>query len=132
MIKWYMKALRNYAGFEGRSVRSEFWYFVLGNFILGLIASFVDLALGTDNIGDVQIGLVGSLLSLALLIPGWAVGCRRLHDIGRSGWWQLIGLIPIVGWILVIVWWATDGERGPNRYGPDPRNEERPEGAFAT
>lgn len=66
-------------------------------------------------------GLLGLLYSIAILVPSIAVGVRRLHDTGRSGWWLLIGLIPIVGWIIAIMWLATDSQTGTNTYGPNPK-----------
>ena len=105
--------LTQYATFTGRARRSEFWWFYLFNFIVSIAASIVDAAIGAP--------VLQIVVGLGLLIPGLAVGARRLHDTGRSGWWQLIGLVPLVGIILLIVWWATDGHPGPNRWGPSPK-----------
>jgi uncharacterized membrane protein YhaH (DUF805 family) len=122
---WYLKALRQYTDFTGRARRKEYWIFTLVNviisFVLGFLDSVLDLVGNIGNIGLLNIGLLGGLYSLAVLLPSWAVGCRRLHDIGRRGWWQLIAIIPLIGWIMLIVFWATDGERQPNAYGPDPK-----------
>ena len=104
-----------YATFTGRARRSEYWFFALFNVIVSIISSAIDRAIP----GDIQI--VGTIVGLALLVPGLAVGARRLHDTGRSGWWQLIGLVPLVGVILLIVWFATDGHPGPNQHGPSPK-----------
>ena len=100
-----------YATFEGRARRSELWWFVLFNFIVGLILSVISA------------GLLGMVYNLAVLIPGLAVGARRLHDTGRSGWWMLIGLIPLIGLIVLIVFYATPGHKGANKYGADPIND---------
>ena len=100
---------RQYVGFAGRAARSEFWYFELFAVLLGVGASIVD-----------RTGAVSGLISLALLLPGLAVSVRRLHDTNRSGWWLLIALIPIIGIIILIVWWATRGELNENRFGPPP------------
>jgi uncharacterized membrane protein YhaH (DUF805 family) len=120
----FMTAVRTcfaqYVGFSGRARRSEFWYFVLFTFLVGAVANILDEILGTDyDTGSG--GLLSTVASLALLLPQVAVGARRLHDIDRSGWWQLIGIIPIIGWILVIVWFATDTKPGDNQYGPNPK-----------
>jgi uncharacterized membrane protein YhaH (DUF805 family) len=106
--------LSQYATFSGRARRSEFWWFVLANFLASIVASIVD-----------QVLLDGPLfeyvLLLALLVPGLAVGARRLHDTGRSGWWQLIAFVPLVGIIVLVVFWVQDGHRGPNQHGPSPK-----------
>lgn len=117
MIEWYLKVVRdNYANFSGRARRSEYWYFLLFNLII-LIALFGLSAL---------IGSVGMILyviyALATFVPGLAVVVRRLHDINKSGWYYFVGLIPIVGGIWLIVLLATEGDNGPNQYGPDPKN----------
>lgn len=100
-----------YVTFEGRAARSEFWYWMLFAFIANVVAGIVDSVLG--------LGLVGLLVSLALLLPGLAVSARRLHDIDRTAWWLLIALTGI-GIILLIVWDCIKGTTGPNRFGPDP------------
>ena len=116
MIDWWKKVVfENYANFEGRARRSEFWYFQLFNFIISFVLSFV-LALISESLIAVSY-----LFSLAVLIPSIAVGVRRLHDTNRSGWWMLIGLVPLVGAIVLIYFFASEGTAGPNQYGPDPK-----------
>jgi uncharacterized membrane protein YhaH (DUF805 family) len=100
---------RQYVGFSGRAPRSEFWYFQLFAVLLGIGAAILD-----------PTGAIGGLVSLALLLPSLAVSVRRLHDTNRSGWWLLIALIPLVGIIILIVWWASRGEPHANRFGPPP------------
>ena len=121
----FMTAVRtcfsNYVGFSGRARRSEFWYFVLFTFLVGVVTTVVDRVLGTDFATGG--GLVNMLGSLVLILPSLAVAVRRMHDTGRSGWWLLIGFIPIVGWILLIVWYCTDTEPGDNQYGPNPKSD---------
>ncbi|MGH7108571.1 MAG: DUF805 domain-containing protein [Acetobacteraceae bacterium] len=107
--------LRNYVGFEGRAPRAEYWYFVLFTIICQIAADIVGVASGTSYGAS---GL-GGLVALALFLPSLAVSVRRLHDINRSGWWYLIVFVPIVGWILLLVWACTRGTGGPNRFGPD-------------
>ncbi|WP_020569608.1 DUF805 domain-containing protein [Neolewinella persica] len=118
MVEYYKLALSKYAQFTGRSRRSEFWYFVLGNFVVGLIIGLVGGILG-DTIST---GLSG-LYNLAIFIPSIAVAVRRLHDTGRSGWWYLIAF-TIIGIFLLIYWWALDSEPGVNKWGPNPKTGE--------
>lgn len=119
-MNWYIGVLKKYAVFSGRAQRSEFWYFVLFNVIITGVLSWIDRALGA-TIGSMGTGILSSLYSLAVLIPSIAVGVRRLHDTDRSGWWLLIGLIPIIGWIVLIVFYVQDSQPGENKYGPNPK-----------
>src|SRR5690348_2196785 len=93
---------QKYADFNGRARRSEYWFFVLFYAIVRTVANVIDAVIGTRGFGASQ-GLLGLLVGLALLLPGLSVAVRRLHDTGRSGWWVLIGLIPLVGVIVLIV-----------------------------
>jgi uncharacterized membrane protein YhaH (DUF805 family) len=111
--------LEKYVGFSGRARRSEYWYFVLFTLIVSMVAGILDGILGTMD-DDTNVGVIGSIASLALLLPSIAVAIRRLHDTSRSGWWILIGLIPIVGWIILIVFYVQDSH-GDNTYGPSPK-----------
>jgi len=110
MIDWFVKCLKNYANFTGRARRKEFWFFALVQFIILIIAQIIDSIIGTDFV------LYG-LVALALFIPSLAVSVRRLHDINKSGWWYLIALIPLIGGILLIVWFATETKPEPNQWG---------------
>lgn len=103
--------LSNYVTFSGRAPRSEFWYWALFNLIVSVIASAVDMITG--------FGFLSLIVSLGLLLPNISVGVRRLHDIGRTGWWFLIAFTGI-GVILLLVWACFKGTDGPNGYGPDP------------
>ena len=98
---------RQYFVFSGRACRSEYWWFFLFNFIVGIVLSLIFPVLYV-------IWVIGTI------IPGFAVLDRRLHDTGRSGWWFFIGLIPIIGTIALLIFLVTEGDRGENRYGPDP------------
>ncbi|GAA3534959.1 DUF805 domain-containing protein [Aeromicrobium panaciterrae] len=104
--------LSKYADFSGRARRSEFWFWELAVIIASIIGGIIDAIIGAQ--------IFQIIIGLGTLIPSLAVGARRLHDIDKSGWWQLIGIIPIVGWIILIVWWATDG-KPDNQYGPNPK-----------
>lgn len=111
--------LTQYVGFSGRARRSEYWWFVLFSFLVSVVAAILDAILGTG--GDFgRTGLIGGLASLALLLPSLAAAVRRLHDTSRSGWWILIGLIPIIGWIVLIVFYVQDSH-GDNQHGPSPK-----------
>jgi len=115
-MNWYLKVLKQYADFSGRARRQEYWMFVLINAIISW--SFTLL----DNLAGVTIFTTLSYFyTLAVLIPGLAVAVRRLHDIGKSGWWYLLILLPIVGWIWLIVLFATEGESRPNNWGENPK-----------
>ena len=118
--------LRKYGTFEGRSSRSEFWYFVLFTTITSVITGMMDSLFGTAIItivdGDPIVwgGYISYIVSLALLVPSLTVSVRRLHDIGKSGWWMLAAFVPIVGWILLIIWYCIRGDDTPNRFGDKP------------
>jgi uncharacterized membrane protein YhaH (DUF805 family) len=101
--------LRKYADFSGRASRSEYWWFILFTLIVATIAASLDAS-----------GGVLVVAWLALVIPSLAVGVRRLHDTERSGWWLLIYFIPLVGWLVLLVFLASRGDSGPNRYGAPP------------
>ena len=109
---------QKYADFNGRGRRSEYWFFALGYVIAQIIAQVIDGILGTRSSSGT--GLVSAVVSLALLVPWLAASSRRLHDTGRSGWWTLLWLIPLVGQIILIIWWATDS-KPDNQYGPNPK-----------
>jgi uncharacterized membrane protein YhaH (DUF805 family) len=106
--------LNQYANFSGRARRSEYWWFFLANALASIVALIIDAAV----VGG---PLFQWLLTLALLVPGLAVGARRLHDTDRSGWWQLIGLVPLVGVIVLVVFFVQDSRPGPNQHGPSPK-----------
>ena len=108
----------NYCNFEGRAPRSEYWWFALFAVLLGIVTSIIDGILGTVTANG--IGLISSIASLALIIPSIAVAVRRLHDTDRSGWFYLLNFIPIIGWIVLIIFFVQQGTNGRNRFGDDP------------
>jgi uncharacterized membrane protein YhaH (DUF805 family) len=121
MLQWYKKVVfDNYANFNGRARRSEYWYFALMNLIILVVAAVLDNVLGL-TFGALPYGWLYLLFALAVFIPGLAVAVRRLHDVGKSGWFYFIVLIPIVGAIWLLVLFCTEGERGENQYGADPK-----------
>jgi len=99
--------LKKYVVLAGRARRREFWLFVLASFAVGCVVGWIPG--------------VRWLFSLAILIPSFTVGVRRLHDTGRSGWTELLALIPLAGIIILIVFWAQEGAGGKNKYGPNPK-----------
>lgn len=115
-MNWYLEVLKKYTVFTGRAGRKEFWFFVLFNIIAYIILSALDAFLGT-------MGVLGLLYSLAVLLPGLAVSVRRLHDTNRSGWWVLIGIIPLIGFIVLFVFAVMDSDHADNQYGPEPKDD---------
>ena len=111
-MEYFIDALKKYANFSGRATRKAYWMFVLFYTIFIIALSVVDAFIGT--------AFLAMIFSLALLIPSISIGARRLHDTGRSGWWQLIALIPLIGIIVLIVFFVQDS-RDENEYGPNPK-----------
>ncbi len=111
--------LRQYAVFRGRARRAEYWWFVLFTVLVSLVAGIIDGMLGT--MAQSGVGFVGTIASLALLLPSLAVTVRRLHDTDRSGWWVLAFLIPIAGFVLWLVFMLSDSSPHANRFGPSPK-----------
>jgi len=117
-MNWYIKVLKNYVGFSGRARRAEFWYFALFNLIFAIILTVLDRVLGLA--GANGLGPLYVIYLLAIVLPSLAVEFRRLHDTDRTAWWILISLVPIVGIIVLIVFFCQKGTAGDNKYGPDP------------
>lgn len=113
--------LRQYVTFHGRARRAEYWWFVLFAFLVSFAASIVDMALLGADLESGSVGIVGGLVSLALFLPSLAVAVRRLHDTDRSGWWVLTFLIPIVGFVMWLVFMLSDSNPLANRFGPSPK-----------
>ncbi len=110
-MNWYLKVLKQYADFNGRARRKEYWMFFLFNTIISYGLTFGAIAVEIPSLA-----IVANIYSLAVLIPAIAVAVRRMHDVGKSGWYCLI---PIYNLILA----CTDGDKGPNEYGPDPKSD---------
>ena len=115
-MNWYLEVLKKYAVVSGRARRKEYWMFFLFNIIIVFVLGFIEGLVGGQ-------GIISTLYSLAVLIPGIAVSVRRLHDINRSGWWLLIGLVPIIGAIVLLVFMVQDSQPGENQYGRNPKTE---------
>lgn len=130
MIDWFKHVVfDNYANFNGRARRAEFWWFTLASTIISAVLSLIGGLIFGDILtfnADAGPALgandpLSSLYSLAVFVPTLAVGARRLHDTGRSGWWQLL-ILTCIGIIPLIIFWAMEGTHGPNAYGADPKN----------
>ena len=106
--------MQNYCNFDGRASRSEYWWYVLFTTLLGFAIGIVFV--WSETMMDIVSGVAG----LALLLPGLGLAVRRLHDIGKSGWWLLIGLIPLIGAIILLIWYCKESQMQPNEYGPVP------------
>ncbi len=113
-MEWYIEVLKKYAVFSGRARRKEYWMFFLFNVIITFVLGIVEWILGSS-------GIIGTLYSLAILVPSIAVSVRRLHDTERSGWWLLIGLIPLIGTIVLFIFMIQEGKYGENAYGSNPK-----------
>ena len=112
-MNWYLKVMREYFNVNGRARRTEYWVYFLVYLGIVIVASVLDLALNSQ--------LLGSLVALVHLVPTITVGVRRLHDIGRSGWWLLIVLVPLIGWLIALYWATKAGDAHDNAYGADPK-----------
>ena len=129
-MDWYLKVVRdNFANFKGRARRKEFWMFVLFNLIFDIVVMIADNIIGTTfKVGSgyyaisMPYGWFFLLYSLAVIIPGIAVSVRRLHDIGKSGGWIFISLIPFIGAIWLLVLFVLEGDLNPNTYGASPKS----------
>jgi uncharacterized membrane protein YhaH (DUF805 family) len=119
-MDWYFKAFRNFANFGDRARRTEYWMFTLVNVVVAFLLGIVDGIAGFGH--GAGIGLLGGIYSLVVFIPSLAVTVRRLHDTNRSGWWVLVGIIPILGWLALLYFLVSEGQRGGNEYGLDPKD----------
>jgi len=126
-MNWYLKCLKQYIDFWGRARRKEYWMFTLWNIVITMFLAAL-AAIGTEIGSDSSVSYIPMVLyllyGLFILIPSFTVSVRRLHDIGKSGWWILIGLIPVIGSIILLVWYCTEGQRCENEWGPDPKEGE--------
>jgi uncharacterized membrane protein YhaH (DUF805 family) len=115
-MNWYIEVVKKYAVFNGRARRKEYWMFVLFYMIIAIVLGILDAVL--------RLGFLGAIFGLAMLLPGLGVSIRRLHDTGRTGWWILIGLVPLIGFIVLLVFYCQDSQAGDNEYGPNPKQGE--------
>jgi uncharacterized membrane protein YhaH (DUF805 family) len=113
-MNWYLTVIKeHYADFKGRARRKEFWMFMLINWVISMVLAIIG--------GLIHFTLLGSIYSLAVLVPTLGVGVRRLHDMGKSGWGYLIALVPIVGAIYLIYLWCQDSQAEANEWGANPK-----------
>ncbi len=110
-MKWFIKCLKQYADFRGRARRKEYWMFTLINGIIGFVMGLLGLT------------ILSWIYSIAVFIPSLAVCVRRIHDIGKSAWWILLFLIPVIGWIWLIILFVQDSQPGENQWGENPKGE---------
>lgn len=118
-MNYYLRVLNRYALFEGRASRTEFWMYFLYTIIAGFVCLFLDNIFNL-TINDEVYGWIYILYSLVTLLPTLAVHVRRFHDTNKSGWFILLGIIPYVGWIIILILLALDGTKGENNFGPEP------------
>ena len=116
-MNWYIKCLQHYADFRGRARRSEYWYFFLFNMIVWFVITFVVAYIAGEIVGMI----IGDIYALGVFIPSLAVGVRRLHDAGKSGWYYLVGFIPLVGGIWLLILFCKDSQPGTNEWGANPK-----------
>lgn len=129
---WYLKALKQYTDFKGRAQRAEFWSFIILNLIISSLILELDTFLGTyymdysdpllSNLEDKRVGLFNGIFSLIIFIPTVAVWVRRLHDVGKSGLWFFAVFIPIIGWLILLLFSLKDSVED-NQYGKNPKTE---------
>ena len=113
LMNTYLSVLKQYAVFSGRAGREEYWIFFLFNVVIGAALTVIDHLIGT---GDA----LSALYAIGVIIPSLAVGVRRLHDTNRSAWWILIGLVPLIGPVVLLIFSIQESQPGDNRYGPNP------------
>ncbi|WP_171112657.1 MULTISPECIES: DUF805 domain-containing protein [Streptomyces] len=113
-MHWFVEVVKKYAVFSGRARRKEYWMYTLFYMIIAIVLAIVDATvLGSQ--------ILSLILAVGLLLPSLGVTVRRLHDTGRTGWWILIGIVPLVGSIVLLVFLCLDGETGANKYGENPK-----------
>ena len=115
-MSWFIEALKKYAVFSGRARRKEYWMFALFVGIIYAVLAIIAIASKTP-----ALFVLLAIFYVGILLPALAVGVRRLHDTGRSGWWLLFGLVPLVGGITLLVFSCSDSQPGENKYGPNPK-----------
>ncbi len=115
----YLSVLKKYFVLKGRARRSEYWMFVLVNLLISIALTAVDAVI--INALNVPFGILSAVYTIGILCPSFCVGVRRLHDTGRSAWWLLIALVPLIGAIVLLVFSVLDSQPGDNKYGPSPK-----------
>ncbi len=121
-MNWYLKVLKQYADFNGRARRQEYWMFALFNIVIIIALAFLAGMLGSATNSEDLMSFPVLIYYLFIIIPSIAVAVRRLHDQNKSGWYYLVSFIPFIGGIWLLILMCTEGDSGPNQYGPDPKN----------
>ena len=118
-MKWFIKCIKNYGVFRGRAVKSEFWYFALASAIIQISLLIIDIIIGWDvgTIYGIKTLPLFETSRLLLIVPFISVTVRRLHDINKNGWWSLLWGLPVIGWVILVLWLCNNGEEGENQYG---------------
>lgn len=130
VMDWYLEALRRYSQFDGRARRKEFWHFQLFNAMVFISLILLDIGFASSASSSERDGMAAVMLIpvylywFVILVPSLAVLIRRLHDIGRTGWWALLSLVPGVGGLVLLILTCLDSEPGPNAFGPNPKGSE--------
>ncbi|MBK8846553.1 MAG: DUF805 domain-containing protein [Bacteroidetes bacterium] len=119
-MNWFIKALKQYGDFKTRARRMEYWMFAVCQLVFLIPAMLLDSLLGT-NFEPLPYGFIYMITALVFFVPGLAVFVRRMHDVGKSGWFILIAFIPLIGAIWLLVLLFTDGQPGENKWGPNPK-----------
>lgn len=119
-MNWYLAVLKKFAVFSGRARRKEYWYFSLFNILVSIALGMIDGVAGTFS-PEAGIGLLGGIYGFVMLLPTLAVLVRRLHDTDHSGWWVLIGFVPLIGAVVLLIFMIRDSTPGTNRFGPNPK-----------
>lgn len=118
-VDWCLAPLKKYADFSGRARRKEYWWFSLFCMLISTVLGFIEGFMGVAP--NAEYSIFAGIFCLAILVPSLAVTVRRLHDIGRRGWWMMISLVPIVGAIVLFAYLVKDSAPGRNQYGPNPK-----------
>ena len=121
-MEWMLLPIKRYTDFSGRSRRKEYWMFLLGVVIVAIVLGIIEGILGLSGMVAGVYGPLTVIFLLGIIIPSIAVQIRRFHDQDKSGWFVLLGLIPFVGGLIVLVFMCLEGTKGPNRFGPDPKD----------
>lgn len=120
-MNYYSICLSKFADFSGRARRREYWTFALVNCLIAVLLLILGLAFGEDSPAS---NIMVTIFYLIMLVPNLSVSVRRLHDIGKSGWYMFLSLIPLIGGLILLIWSLMDSEPGENQYGKNPKEEE--------
>lgn len=120
-MNWFIEVLKKPLEFRGRARRKEYWYFFAVSVVITLVLTLIDQGLGWYN-SNSAIGILSGVFSLFIILPSLSVTVRRLHDMGRTGWWVLLFFVPVAGFFIILCFLAFNGTAGANKYGDNPRS----------